>query len=177
MCKGLNKAQHKTILWQFCLFSGDDCLLQNHSVATYIATVYPNWQANAVKDIHPTTNQLVKSLLHHSHFDKWLTLQCSWMSFLQQQHWHKSLPSSSPMAAPLVVPVYQMATHPPVPPPILQQIAQDCIQVGFDCFQRRRLHCPSGKPVPVLTLSLLSFPPPTPPTSHYSNYCLGHPET
>ena len=32
----------------------------------------------------------------------------------------------------------------------LQQDAQDCVQVGFEYLQRRRLHNISGKPVPVL---------------------------
>jgi len=32
----------------------------------------------------------------------------------------------------------------------LQQAAQDLVQVGFEYLQRRRLHSPSGQPVPVL---------------------------
>jgi len=32
----------------------------------------------------------------------------------------------------------------------LQQTAQDLVQAGFEYLQRRRLHSPSGQPVPVL---------------------------
>jgi len=32
----------------------------------------------------------------------------------------------------------------------LKQVAQDCVQVGFEYLQRRRLYNPSGQPVPVL---------------------------
>jgi len=32
----------------------------------------------------------------------------------------------------------------------LQQAAQDLVQAGFEYLQRRRLHSPSGQPVPVL---------------------------
>jgi len=31
----------------------------------------------------------------------------------------------------------------------LEQVAQDLVQVGFEYLQRRRLHNPSGQPVPV----------------------------
>jgi len=44
---------------------------------------------------------------------------------------------------------------PPIPTPLpkqghLQQAAQDCAQAGFEYLQRKRLHNPSGQPVPVL---------------------------
>ena len=32
----------------------------------------------------------------------------------------------------------------------LEQVAQYCIQMGFECLQRRRLHSLSGQPVPLL---------------------------
>jgi len=32
----------------------------------------------------------------------------------------------------------------------VEQVAQDLVQVGFEYLQRRRLHNPSGQPVPVL---------------------------
>ena len=32
----------------------------------------------------------------------------------------------------------------------LEQAAQDCVQVGFEYLQRRRIHSCSGQPVPVL---------------------------
>ena len=39
----------------------------------------------------------------------------------------------------------------------LEQVAQDCIQVGFEYLQGRRLHSLSGKPVPVLILQVKKF--------------------
>ena len=33
---------------------------------------------------------------------------------------------------------------------LLEQVAQDCVQAGFQYLQRRRIHSPSGQPVPVL---------------------------
>ena len=42
-------------------------------------------------------------------------------------------------------------SSPPLPKKgYLQQAAQDLVQVGLEYLQRRRLHSPSGQPVPVL---------------------------
>ena len=65
----------------------------------------------------------------------------------------------------------------------LEQVAQDCVQAGFEYLQRRRLHNPSGQPVPVLRhpqskevlphvqmeLPMLQFVPisPCPVTGHH----------
>jgi len=35
----------------------------------------------------------------------------------------------------------------------LEQAVQDLVQVGFEYLQRRRLHNPSGQPIPVLSPS------------------------
>ena len=41
-------------------------------------------------------------------------------------------------------------SNPPAEQDHLEHIAQDGIQAGFECVQRRRLHNLSGQPVPVL---------------------------
>jgi len=76
----------------------------------------------------------------------------------------------------------------PGPTPLLKQVpleqaAQDLVQVSFEYLQRRKLHSPSGQPVPVLChpqreevlpraqteLPLLQFVPiaPCPVTGHH----------
>jgi len=47
--------------------------------------------------------------------------------------------------------LWRSSRPPPLPKQgLLQQAAQDLVQVGFEYLQRRRLHNPSGQPVPML---------------------------
>lgn len=36
---------------------------------------------------------------------------------------------------------------------VLEQVAQDCVQAGFECLWTKRLYIPSGKSIPVLSHS------------------------